>query len=124
MRKEAKMTTVWNQYCRNKPFYGVCELKKTDKEKFYFHSFEPHQIDSLMAIEEHGFVWKFSDQDQRLKPCDMMSISAYPAYVVIGFPDRITAIRVVDFVNFMNNTKNSFILMSEAQHIADQIVLL
>ena len=124
MRRESKMTTLWNQYCRSKPFYGVCELKQTNSQKFYFHSFEPHQITSLMAIEENGFVWKFSDQDQRLKPCDMMSIGATPAYVVIGFPDRIIAIRVTDFVNFMNNTANTYILMDEAQEISDQVILL
>lgn len=124
MRQESKMTTKWNNYCRNKPFYGICELKQTNSDKFYFHSFEPHQIDSLMAIEENGLVWKFSDQDQRLKPCDMISIGSNPAYVVIGFPTKIVAIRITDFVNFMNNTQNSYILMGEAQEIADQVVLI
>lgn len=123
MKREAKITQLWNQYCRKEQLFGVFELKQVQGDKFYFFAFEPHQIDSLMAVEEGGLVWKLSDLDFRKKPADVISLPPSPAFVVVKYPDAFVMIRINEFVNFMNNTQNSFMTYKEARNIATKIVV-
>jgi hypothetical protein len=123
LKREAKHTTVWANYLReNKDFIGLFEVKQTRTEKLYFNAFEPQQIDSLMAYEEGGYVHKFSDSDPRLKMGDISSQPPGPAYVVIRFPECFVAIRIIDFVNFINSTEKTFITYDQSRDIASKIV--
>lgn len=122
VRREAADTTLWSHYCRQKKIFGIMELKHTDTQRFNFSSFEPHQIDSLMACEEEGLVWKLSDTDPRKKPADMISVPFYPAYLVIRFPESFVMIRITDFVKFMTETSNSYIHYNDCKKIATKIV--
>ena len=125
IKREANATIQWNNYLRkDRTIFGAFELKQTQTEKLYFSSFEPQQIDSLMAIEEGGLTWKISDADPRLKPCDVIVLPPSPAYVVIKYPDCFTMIRVTDFVNFMNNTQNSYISYKEAKEISTKNIVI
>lgn len=122
MRREAGITPTWEKYCRKKPLFGVFELKQTRSDKFYFKNFEPHQIDSLMAVEEAGTVFKWSDMDPRLKPFDVASLPPMPAFLVIKFPQCFVMIRINEFVNFMNNTQSVFISYDQAKKIATKMI--
>ncbi len=122
VRREAADTILWNHYCKQKKIYGIFELKHCENRRFNFSAFEPHQIDSLMACEEEGLVWKLSDADQRKKPADMISVPFYPAYVVIRFPEGFVMIRITDFVKFMNQSSETFITYEDAKKIATKII--
>ena len=85
IKKEAKWNTILNQYLREKKFYCFYELKQTELDYFPFSKIETVQYEGLQATEKNGLVWKLSDEDQREKPCDGMSIPPLPSYLVIKF---------------------------------------
>lgn len=125
IKREAKHTVVWGNYLRNnKQFIGIFEVKQTRGDRLYFSAFEPQQITSLVAVEENGYVHKFSDADPRLKMADISSVPPQPAYVVIKFKEAFVAIRIGDFVNFMNTTENTYITYDESVAIATKRVYL
>jgi hypothetical protein len=99
MKKEAKWNTILNQYLREKKFYCFYELKQTDLDYFPFSKIETVQYDGLQATEKNGLVWKLSDEDQREKPCDGMSIPPLPSYLVIKFKDGFYMIRFKEIVH-------------------------
>lgn len=125
IKREAKHTVVWGNYLRNnKSFVGIFEVKQTRGDRLYFSAFEPQQITSLVAVEENGYVHKFSDADPRLKMADISSVPPLPAYVVIKFPEAFVAIRIGDFVKFMNEAENTYITYDESVAIATKRVCL
>ena len=127
MKKEAKWQTLWNKiirYERKKEGYkhAYYELKQTSADYFSYKGFESHQLNSLKALEQSGMVWKFSDQDQRQKPCDSVSIPPMPTYVVIKFPLAFVCIRINDFIKEMEYTKAKSIYYGRACEIAEKII--
>ena len=121
-KREAADTIIWNHYCKQKKIYGIFELKHCENKRLNFSAFEPHQIDSLMACEEEGLVWKFSDMDQRKKPADIISVPFIASYVVIKFAEEFVMIRITDFVKFMNSTQETFITQEQCKKIATKII--
>lgn len=119
---EAKWTTVFNQYLREKKMHGFFELKQTATESFPFSKIESVQYDGLQATERNGLVWKLSDQDMRQKPCDTLSIPPLPSYVVIHFTDGFYFIRIKDIVEMREEGKIS-ITHKMAKNKAEKIVL-
>jgi penicillin-binding protein-related factor A (putative recombinase) len=99
MKLEAKWQTVWNQYVREKKFYGYFELKQTNGSSIPFDSVEDHQLEGLSAAKTNGFVWKLSDADMRTKPFDSFYSPPSPAFVVIKFPDGFYIIPVDRFIS-------------------------
>ncbi len=127
-KPEAKWQTLWNQYLRelkNKgtPWYGYFELKQTVKNSLPFSKIEIGQYDGLQATEKSGLVWKFSDDDMRIKPCDCISAPPLPSYIVIKFPDAYYAIDIKDIVRLREEGGVSITLEQSAK-IAQRIVTL
>jgi len=73
-RSEAKWQVIFNQYLREKRLHGYYELKQTSAETFPFSKIETNQYEGLQATKKEGLVWKLSDEDRRLKPCDTLCI--------------------------------------------------
>jgi hypothetical protein len=101
--------------------YGFFELKQTDAEILPFSKIEIVQYDGLQATEKKGLVWKLSDQDQRQKPCDCLSIPPLPSYLVIRFKDGFYIIRFQKIVDMRDNGAMS-ISRVDAAKIADKII--
>ena len=103
-KKEADYQTTFNQYLREKrkvgEMYGFYELKAvgTHQNTFLFSRIESHQYTGLQATEQEGLVWKFSDEDQRQKPCDCVCIPPLPSYLVIKFSVQYYIIRIGEIV--------------------------
>lgn len=122
MKREAPVTTKWGHFVKQTKHHCYYEVKQTRGTSFAFSSFEPHQIQSLLALEETGVTWKFSDQDQRQKPCDGACLPPLPAYVVIRFPHVFVAIRIKKFVKYMEKTIKKSITLKEAMEISEKIL--
>ena len=118
---EAKSQIIFNQYLRETKMLGFFELKQTDSEILPFSKIEIVQYDGLQATEKHGLVWKLSDEDQRPKPCDCLSIPPMPSYLVIRFKDGFYIIRFQKIVDMRNNGTIS-ISRVDAAKIADKII--
>jgi len=119
--KEAKWQTVLNQYLREKKMYGFFELKYTEAETFPFAKIEQVQWEGLIATEKNGLVWKLSDQDQRQKPCDCLSIPPLGSYLVIKFKEGFYIIRFQKIVDLRDKGIIS-ISRVEVEKIADKII--
>lgn len=125
MKREAKHTTVWNQYLRSiwdRKKYIYYEMKQTTSDSFSFNNFEDHQLSDLQALENNGLVWKFSDQDQRLKPCDGASLPPLPTYVVIKYPKFFAQIRVDTFIMTKKKSEKKSLSSALAWKIAEKVV--
>jgi hypothetical protein len=122
-KPEAKWQTIFNQYLRETKMPGFFELKCTTNLSFPFSKIEPHQYEGLIAAEKNGLVWKLSDQDMRLKPCDTLSIPALPAYLVIKFPDGYYCLRIGEVVKIRDEGVIS-ITLQKAKEVAEKIVVL
>lgn len=122
-KTEAKFNTILNQYLRQKKLYCFYELKQTTAETFPFYKIETHQWEGLIATEESGLVWKLSDQDQRQKPCDGMSIPPLPSYLVIKWPDGFYFIRFKEIIKLREIGRES-ITKTQASVKAEHIIKL
>ena len=122
-KREAKWQIVFNQYLREKKMHGFFELKYTGSEIFPFAKIETVQWEGLQATEKNGLVWKLSDQDQRQKPCDCLSIPPLSSYLVIKFKDGFYIIRFQKIVELREEGKIS-IGRIDAEKIADKIILI
>lgn len=123
MKKEAKHNTILNQYLREKKLYCFYELKQTQTDYFPFSKIEVVQYEGLQATEKNGLVWKWSDQDQREKPCDGASIPPLPSYLIIKFPDGFYMIRFNKIVELREQEVIS-INRSKAEELAEKIIKL
>lgn len=130
MKREAKWQTIWSKYCQECAKRGEhwnYELKQTKTDSFYFNSFEPQQIPSLIATENSGFHWKYSDADPRVKMFDGSIVPAQKGYVVIKYPDCFVMIRVGDFVkedleSSMLTKPIKSLSLQRAKDIAERII--
>lgn len=120
-RSEADWQTVWNQYLREKKYYGFFELKATQLKSLAFSKIEIGQYDGLQATEQSGLVWKLSDQDQRQKPCDTISAPPLPSYIVIKFSDAFYSIRIEEIVK-LREAGGIAITWEQAKKVAEKIV--
>lgn len=118
---EAKSQIIFNQYLRETKMLGFFELKQTDADILPFSKIEIVQYDGLQATEKNGLVWKLSDEDQRPKPCDCLSIPPMPSYLVIRFKDGFYIIRFQKIVNMRNDGAISISRVGAAK-IADKII--
>lgn len=122
MKKEAKWQTMFNQYIREKRFYGYFELKQTIKDYFPFAKIELSQYESLRAMEKNGLVWKLSDEDQRQKPCDSFCTPPLPTYLVIKFDDGFYFLRIKDIEEL--KAKGAIgITLEMAKEIAERVLI-
>ncbi len=127
-KKEAKWQTIWGQYLREMrergtPLYGYFELKQTVNKTLPFSAIEDHQNSGLQATEESGLIWKYSDEDSRLKMCDCSSTPPLPSYLVIKFPDSYYMIRIGEIVRMREQGEVS-ITVDQAKTIAERIIKL
>ena len=80
---------------------------------------EEGQREGLPAAEANGLVWKFSDDDRRVKPCDCISAPPLPAYLVLRWGNTAYAIRIERILEM----KQKGITEEEAREIAEKIVI-
>jgi hypothetical protein len=118
---EAKYQTIFNQYLREKKMYGFFELKYSNAETFPFSKIETVQWEGLQATQKNGLVWKLSDQDQRQKPCDCLSIPPLDSYLVIKFKDGFYIIKFQKIVDLRDKGIIS-IGRVDIEKIADKII--
>ena len=121
MKKEAKYQIELNQYLRETGMRGFFELKQTDSQLFSFAKIEKNQWEGLEAAEKNGLVWKLSDEDQRPKPCDTLSIPPLPSYLVIKFPTGYHLIRFQKILD-MRDKGSISISRSTAEILAEKII--
>ena len=125
MKKEAKWQTIFNQYLREKQkngeMYGFYELKQTNLDYFPFNKIEEHQLDGLLAAEQNGLIWKFSDEDQRQKPFDCISMPPLPSYLVIKFPDGFYCMSI-SYIWYMINDGMTRITLEQARKKASRVI--
>jgi len=125
MRKtEAKSNTILNQYLREKRkegFYCYYELKVAQGNSFQFSKIEEGQDLGLPALENEGLVWKSSDEDSRIKPCDGFSAPPMPAYLVIRFKDSFYFVRYWHIQEMRRNGKVS-ISLGLCRELADKVM--
>ena len=121
MKHEARVTTIWNKYCRVSKTRGAFELKYTSSDKFYLSHFEEHQLSSLIAIANNGLVWKLSDADTREKPADVLSIPPLESYVVICFKNTFYMIDTEDILTLVESGVKS-ISKQEAEELSVKVI--
>ena len=85
-KREASFQTIFTKYLRETQMQGHFELKQTTGARFLYSKIEEHQIAGLLAGEQRGLVWKYSDEDSRQKPFDCSCMPPMPGYVVIKYP--------------------------------------
>lgn len=119
-RNEAAWQTIWNQYLREKKYYGYFELKVAEKA-LAFSRIESVQYEGLQATEKSGLVWKLSDQDQRPKPCDTISAPPMGSYIVIKFNNAFYVIRIEEIVK-LREAGRIAITWEQAKELAEKIV--
>ena len=98
MKREAQDQILFNNYLRESDLTGFFEIKHSSTEYFNYCHFQPHQLKSLQALQKNGLVWKISDTDPRLKPCDCFSTPPLYSYVVIKYPRAFVVIGIDDFL--------------------------
>lgn len=89
--RETSAATLIGQYlreARKEGFYCYWELKVAKGKSFPFSKIEEGQKAGLPALEREGLVWKYSDEDSRIKPCDGASTPPLPTYLIIKFGQR------------------------------------
>lgn len=126
-KREAKFQTVFNKYLRELQKrgegYGHYELKQTQTKSFAFSKIQDHQIAGLMAAEMNGFVWKYSDQDQRMKPFDCSSMPRMKSYIVIKYPECFCIIGIHHLKEWQTRYPEAKgIHLTDAQLIAERIL--
>lgn len=122
-KREAGSNTILNQYLREKKkegFYCYYELKIAKGNSFQFSKIEIGQSEGLPALEKEGMVWKFSDEDRRIKPCDGFSGPPLPAYLVIKFGKAFYFIRY-SYIDTMQRDLKVSISLDECKKLADRV---
>lgn len=125
--RESKHQIEWNKYLRtmrqnNTPLYGVFELKQTSTDRISFNCLEEGQRAGLPAIKKRGFVWKISDADPRLKPCDSISLPPMDAYIVIRYPKCFCVIDIETFLELEKESGAKTLHLDHAKRIAYKII--
>lgn len=100
-KREADFNVVFNKYLRAKGLHCYYEIKQV-KLTLPYNAFEPQQLESLLAAQENGLVYKFSDSDQRIKPFDGISAPPLPAFVVVKFAMNAYLIPIDKFMEHVN----------------------
>ena len=121
-KKEAKYNTLFNKYIRESKTYFYYELKQTKANSISWNKIEHHQLEKLLAAEEHGLVWKLSDQDQRKKPFDGFSSPPQPAFVVIYFTDTFYMIPVKAFAYAKEHSGERTLTREFATDLSEKVI--
>lgn len=120
MRREAKKQITVGHIIKSLGLYCNYEVKQTTKEYLNIKQVEDKQIKALLSGEVSGIHWKYSDQDQRIKPFDGSNNPPLPGYIIIKYPKAFTLIRVQKFLDETKELKS--LSFSKASEIAEYIV--
>lgn len=120
--KEKDFTVIFEKYVRIKKLHGVFELKKTDTDSILFSSVKDHQLESLIAVQESGFMWKISDADPRRKPFDLIATPRLVGYVVIKYNKITCIIPVNNFIFERDKSKRKSLTVERAKEISTYIL--
>lgn len=122
MKREANATPYFEKYIQLKKIYCYFELKQTTTDSILFSSVPEHQIDSLLAQQHSGLLWKHSDSDMRTKPCDGQFTPPLPAYVVIKYKQGYHAISIDNFIFERDHSKRKSLTVERAQELSTFIL--
>lgn len=120
--KESKFTIILEKYMRTKKLYGQHEIKQTDKTSILFAEVKNHQITSLLAAQEVGFLHKISDADPRRKGFDVIFSRPEASYVVIKFPKIACIIPVNNFIFERDRSKRKSLTVERAKEISTYLL--
>jgi len=122
MKREANKTPFFEKWVRLKKLYGYFELKQTTTDSLSFSLVPEHQIDSLLALQDSGLLWKHSDLDMRTKPGDLQFTPPLPAFVVIKYPKEYCVIPVNNFIFERDHSKRKSLTVERAREISTYII--
>jgi hypothetical protein len=122
MKREASKTPFFEKWLRLKKFYCYWEVKQTTTDSIAFSSVPEHQIDSLLAQQDSGLLWKHSDSDMRTKPCDGQFTPPLPAVVVIKYPKEYCVISINNFIFERDHSKRKSLTVERAREISTYII--
>lgn len=120
--KESNFTTIFEKYIRVKKLHGAFELKTTDVDSILFSKVEEHQIESLVAVQNEGFLHKISDADPRRKGFDIVATPQLVGYVVIRFPKITCIITVNNFIHERWISKRKSLTVERAKEISTYLL--
>lgn len=124
MKREANAQSILTKYVEamnKKGIYFYYELKQTTKQTYDF-SFEEQQLSSLSALQRKGTAYKWSDQDQRQKPCDGASLPPLQSYVIIKYPKCFCIIGLDVFQRYALESGKKSLPLTIAKEIAERIL--
>ena len=120
--KENNFTTIFEKYIRAKKMHGVFELKQTDADSIPFSKVEAHQLESLIATQNTGFLHKISDSDPRRKAFDLLYTRPLVGYIAIRFPKVTCVITVNNFIFERDKSKRKSLTVERAKEISTYIL--
>ena len=122
MKREANITPTIKKFLKQNKIYCNWEAKQTTTDSLLFSAVDDHQVNSLIAGQEYGIDWKYSDADPRTKPCDGSNNPPLPGYIIIKYPKGITFITVNNFIHARMTNRKKSLTYEKACEIADKIV--
>jgi len=122
MKREASITPTIKKFLKQNKIYCNWEAKQTTTDSIPFSAVEDHQINSLIAGQEEGIDWKYSDSDPRVKMFDGSNNPPLPGYVIIKYPKGITLITVNNFIHARIAHRKKSLSYERACEIADKII--
>lgn len=122
IKREASKTPRIEKYLHQNKIYCNFEIKQTTTDSIPFSDVPDHQINSLIAGQEDGLIWKYSDADPRIKPCDGSNNPPLPGYIIIQYPKAFVLITVNNFVHARMTNRKKSLTFEKAKEIADKIV--
>lgn len=121
-KREAADTVVFHKYLTAQRLHGAFELKHTETDSIPFSSFEDHQLNGLVAIQESGLIYKLPDTDVRIKPCDIVHTPPMVGYCVVRYPKAFVLITVNNFLHARIAHRKKSLSYEKACDIATKII--
>jgi len=129
IKREQQFTTLFQKwvrsvYMKKKNFCAFAfEIKHTgSKDYLNFNEVVEHQVNSLMAVNSQGLVYKISDSGIGYKCFDGFCMKSCPAYVVIKYSTFFVLIDINTFVLEKSRSKRKSLTAIRAKEIAHLIV--
>lgn len=124
MKREALITPTIEKFLKQNKMYCNWEIKQTTSDSIAFNAISDHQVESLLAAQDEGITWKYSDADSRIKPFDGSTNPPLIGYVIIKFPKAVTYITINNFVHCRDTIKRKSLTFEKACDIANKIMYL
>lgn len=124
MRREANLTTLFQQYLRANPPRVTTwwECKQTTGDRIPFSSVKEHQRQWLLAVKHGHTSYKIPDDSRGVKPCDGITTVRSDAWVVLFYPTAWAILDIDDFLRAEKESKEKSITSEKALNIALKVI--